>query len=92
MVSRLLGGDLQLRPCRDGEPGCAYVFLVNSNLLPQLSDAVSVIYNGTGYAVPDYPHGGGYSLTSLEMTKQLLALFSSAKSLPQTNVLSVVNQ
>jgi hypothetical protein len=98
MISTAQGKDIRLHPCRDEpiDPAdliyCQYLFRVENSLVPQLSGSVSGMYNGAGYSVPDYLHGGGYSMTSLEIIKQLLALFSSAKSLPQTNVLSVVSQ
>jgi hypothetical protein len=87
---------IPLLPCREFLlPGvdptyCRYLFKIDGGLIP--AGAVSVIYNAEGYWVADYPHGGGYSMSSLEIVKQLQAIFSSAKTLPSTTVLSVVNQ
>ena len=70
---------------------CHYIFRVENDLIPSPA-AISVIYNGNVYSVPDFDHDGGYSMSSLEIAKQLQALFSSAKTLPSTTVLSVTNQ
>jgi len=70
---------------------CQYIFAIENNSIAGPS-SISVGYNGTNYSIQDYLRGGGYSMSSVEIVKQLLALFSSAKTLPSTTVLSVVNQ
>jgi len=85
--------DYKLETCVQPPPHapgdqCQYLFRIENSVIP--SGALSVYYNGMGYSVFDYPGGGGYSMSSLEIVKQLVALFSSAKTLPQTTVLNVV--
>jgi hypothetical protein len=79
-------------PDRDPDPNhCKYIFRIDSGLIPN-PGVIGVFYNGRGYSVLDYGNDGGYSMSSLEIAKQLQALFSSAKTLPSTTVLSVTNQ
>jgi hypothetical protein len=72
--------------------GCAPLFVVRANLAPSPDDFLSVFYDGRRFAVPSTDEGGGTSSQVLEIIKQLLALNSSAKSLPQSNVVSVIGQ
>lgn len=70
---------------------CQYLLRIDNSPLPS-PVSIWTTYGGVGYAVSDYLHEGGYSMTSMGIVKQLVALFSSAKTLPSTTVLSVVNQ
>jgi hypothetical protein len=48
-------------------------------------------YNGRQYAVPSDPMRAGKTLHVLSIVKQLLAVNTSAKALPQTNVIGIVS-
>ena len=50
----------------------------------------SVNYDGVTYSVPADSNRAGRTLQVLELVKQLLALSTSAKQLPQTTVISIV--
>lgn len=52
---------------------------------------LSVTYGGTQYSVPSDRKEAGKTMHVLSLVKQLLAVNTSAKSLPQTNVISVIN-
>jgi hypothetical protein len=49
-----------------------------------------VHYNGRNYSVPNDPAVAGKTLHVLSIVKQLLALHTSAKALPQTSVLGII--
>jgi len=71
---------------------CSYIFRLREGLEPAAADVLSVSYEGKWYSIsgtydPDQPD---LSSTSLEFLKQLIAVNSSAKSLPQSSVISVV--
>jgi len=51
----------------------------------------SVTYNGLTYWIPADDKTAGKTLHVLSIVKQLLALNTSAKSLPQTNTISVIS-
>ena len=53
--------------------------------------ALSVDYNGQHFVVPNDPQKSGKTLHVLSIVKQLLAVNTSAKSLPQTNVISIIS-
>jgi hypothetical protein len=59
---------------RGGEPGSFY----------------SVTYDGVTYSIPSDPARAGRTLQVLELVKQLLALHTSAKNLPQAAVFSLI--
>lgn len=71
---------------------CSYIFRLREGLEPAAGDVLSVSYEGKWYSIsgaydPDQPD---LSSTSLEFLKQLIAINSSAKSLPQSSVISLV--
>ncbi len=71
---------------------CAYIFHLQQTLAPMPGEFVSVAYSGRWYSISsaydsDRPDR---SSLSLDFLKQLIAVNSSAKSLPQSSVLSVV--
>lgn len=70
-------------------PECVNVFVLDSGPAPTGNSLISVAYEQTYYSIP--ADRAGYSTQVLEIVKQLLAMSSSAKSLPQTNVISVLN-
>jgi hypothetical protein len=76
--------------CRYPEPNalstqqCVPIFELNAG--PGSDTFLSTFYDGVVYSVPS----GGRSGQVLEIVKQALALSSSSKSLPQSNVVSVV--
>lgn len=70
---------------------CQNLFVLESApALVGFSDA-SVTYRGTQYSVPSDLGQQGKTLHVLSIVKQLYALNMSAKSLPQTNIISVVS-
>ncbi|HTS41128.1 MAG TPA: hypothetical protein VMH84_11385 [Xanthobacteraceae bacterium] len=67
---------------------CENLFVLEAGPAP---DAFySVYYDGTTYSIPNDPARAGRSLQVLELVKQLLALYTSAKDLPQTSVISII--
>ncbi len=67
---------------------CENLFVVDKNAM---GDAFfSVTYDGVSYSVPRDPQRAGRTLQVLELVKQLLALHTSAKELPQSGIISVV--
>ena len=67
---------------------CENLFVLENGLTP---DAFySVIYDGTKYSIPSDPARAGRSLQVLELVKQLMALNTSAKQLPQSSVISII--
>jgi hypothetical protein len=78
--------------CTDTTPTCQPLFVLNEDTIPNPRDFLATGYEGNRYSVPSMATGGGYSSPVLEVMKQQLALNSSAKSLPQSNVISVVGQ
>jgi hypothetical protein len=85
--------DPQPRVCdervKDRATECTNIFVLNSGGALVGNSQISVLYENTIYSVPT--EGAGYSMQVLEIVKQLLAMSSSATSLPQTNVISVIN-
>jgi hypothetical protein len=57
-----------------------------------LTDAfISVLYDGTRYAIPRDPEDAGQSYQVLDLVLQLFALNKSAKDLPTTSVFTLVS-
>jgi hypothetical protein len=78
-------------PCVWPSDTCKPLFVLEKNAVPRPDQPMSVIYAGNRYSIPGSPRAGT-SLFVLEIVKQLLALNSSAKALPQSNVISLVGQ
>jgi hypothetical protein len=81
------------QPCgQEATPDCAYIFHLHENAGPIPGEFVSVAYNGRWYSISSTydPEAPDRSSLSLDFLKQLIAVNSSAKSLPQSSVLSVV--
>ncbi|MBV9860388.1 MAG: hypothetical protein JO038_09845 [Alphaproteobacteria bacterium] len=57
---------------------------------PKPKAAISVSYEGTEYGVPADQERAGRTMRLLDLVKQLLALHTSAKELPASNVLNVI--
>jgi hypothetical protein len=79
-------------PCEHPSFQCAYIFRLQKGSESLPGDFLSVNYNGAWYSISgtydrDKPD---LSSLSLDFVKQLIAINSSAKSLPQSSVLSVV--
>jgi hypothetical protein len=67
---------------------CENLFVLDTGLAP---DAFySVTYDGMHYHIPNDRDRAGRTLQVLELVKQLLALHTSAKTLPQSSVFSIV--
>lgn len=84
------------RPCNllgqgyDDSYVCEYLFVLN--IQPSLTTAAaSVSYQGTRYWVPNDPIEAGKTMHVLSIVKQLLAVNTSAKSLPQSSVISIIS-
>jgi hypothetical protein len=73
--------------CAPGIEGCQRIFVLKDTP-PLPGDFVSVFYAGRWFTIPSGP-GAGYSSSAIEIIKQQLALNSSAKSLPQSSVITV---
>lgn len=80
------------KPCTPLDSDCSPLFVLSRNGVPHIDDFLTVTYNGSRYTVPGQGNGGGWSSAVLEIVKQQLALNSSAKSLPASNVISLVGQ
>jgi hypothetical protein len=83
-------GNICFRP----SPSCAAIFRLREGPAPEPGSFVAVNYNGQAYWISgDYnPVAPDLSSMSLDFVKQLLALNSSAKSLPQSSVVTAVGQ
>jgi uncharacterized membrane protein YgcG len=79
-------------PCKATNSICVPIFVLKKDFVPEHGDFLSILYDETRFTVPSMTTGGGYSTPVLEIVKQQLALNSSAKALPQSNVISVVGQ
>ena len=77
-----------LLPCSYDQTGCEPIMVVEEGLGPA---SLSVGYNGTIYYIPDAQNVAGRSFFVLDVLKQILALNTSAKSLPASNVISVLS-
>jgi hypothetical protein len=71
---------------------CAYIFHLHEGATPAPGDFISALYNGQWYWVSsDYNAAQpDRSTLTLEFVKQLVAVNSSAKSLPQSSVITTV--
>jgi len=69
---------------------CRNLFVLETGL-PVEPSTLSVFYGGQRYAVPADPVRAGDTMHVLSFVKQLMAVNTSAKSLPQTNVISVIS-
>jgi hypothetical protein len=81
-----------IKRCEVSSPECVYIFRLNEGIAAPLSDAISVFYNGQWYWVSshyDADHPDRSTMT-LEFLKQLIAVNSSAKSLPASSVITTV--
>jgi hypothetical protein len=67
---------------------CENLFVLETDREP--GSIYSVQYDGMNYTIPNDPERTGRSLQVLELIKQLLALHTSAKQLPQSSVISIV--
>jgi hypothetical protein len=67
---------------------CQNILVVETGLSPA---SLSVGYNGGIYSIPDDKLVAGRSFFVLDVLKQVLAINTSAKSLPASNLLSVIN-
>jgi len=74
---------------REGRRLCDPIFVLEAGAAPGPDSFLSTFYEGVVYSVPN---SGTSSGPVLDIVKQALALESSAKSLPQSNVISVVGQ
>jgi hypothetical protein len=74
-----------------GDFACQNLFVLDA--APGLvgSGVVSVSYNGMQYSVPSDVDRAGKTMHVLSIVKQLLAVNMSAKSLPQTSIISVIS-
>jgi len=74
----------------DVSPGfrCDNLFVL---LLGQSTDsALSVDYDGKSYSVPPSDRVAGRTMRMLDLIKQIMALHTSAKDLPASNVLNII--
>jgi hypothetical protein len=75
------------RQPEEEEEKCAFIFHLNEGPVPEPGDVTSVFYDGRWFSLP---RGSQIDLSSLtfDFVKQLIALNSSAKSLPQSSVIT----
>ena len=75
--------------CRGPSKHCAYIFHLNQGAVPEPGDVVSVFYDGRWFSLPP---GSQFDLSSMtfDFLKQQIALNSSAKSMPQSSVITTV--
>jgi hypothetical protein len=75
--------------CPNDHVECAYIFHLYQGSAPAPGDVVSVFYDGRWFSLPP---GSGFDLSSLtfDFLKQQIALNSSAKSLPQSSVITAI--
>jgi hypothetical protein len=85
---------LSPRKRRLGPPGGRY-FCDNLFVLDPVDGpgdhVITVAYDGKTFGIPRDPRVAGRTLQVLELTKQLLALNTSAKQLPATSVISITS-
>lgn len=77
--------------CRSPGQHCNYVFRLGEGATPTSDNFLSVNYDGRRYSIanPD-PYRQDLSSLTFDILKQLIALNSSAKSLPQSSVITAV--
>jgi hypothetical protein len=74
--------------CQEPKDGCWYLFVIKDGV-PAPTDFVSVNYAGQWFSVPGGPDTG-FTSQVLDILRQQIAVNSSAKSLPQSSVISLV--
>jgi len=76
--------------CAEPSDLCAYIFRLYQGPAPEPADVVSALYDGRWFSLP---RGSATDFSSLtfDILKQQIALNSSAKSLPQSSVLTTVS-
>ena len=72
----------------DRSYSCENLFVLENELLS--NSFFTVEYDGMHYSIPTESERAGRSLQVLELVKQLLALHTSAKQLPQSSVISII--
>ena len=77
------------KPCIAAEDGCGYIFQLSEGTAPPSGAFVEVNYEGQWYSVPAAAEND-YSSLAFDILKQQIALNSSAKSLPQSSVITTV--
>lgn len=70
------------------EPNCENLFMLERGIDPNAVRSVN--YDGENYFVSRDPKRAGRTMQVLELVKQLLALNTSSKQLPQTTVISII--
>lgn len=77
------------KTCHEADGECAYIFHLYQGTAPEPDDVVSAFYDGRWFSLPP---GSQFDMSSLtfDFLKQQIALNSSAKSLPQSSVLTTV--
>jgi hypothetical protein len=81
--------------CSQPDRNCVRLFVLNEGVNSESDDILSVNYGGRQFSVPraaGLTPEAGLSPAVLEILRQQLAVNSSAKSLPQSSVISVVGQ
>ena len=79
------------RDCAASDDVCSPMFVLKRDSIPSPNEFLSVVYGPNRYSIPAGT-GDRWSSAVFEIVKQQLALNSSAKSLPASNVISVVGQ
>jgi hypothetical protein len=77
--------------CREASKECTYIFHLHQGPTLEPGDVVSVLYDGRWFSLPAGSPIDRSSLT-FDFLKQQIALNSSAKSLPQSSVITTVGQ
>ncbi len=82
----------QLEECTSASKMCNYVFRLREGVAITGTDLVSIQYGGQTYSVSGAydPNQPDLSSMTMEIVKQQIALNSSAKSLPQSSVITTV--
>lgn len=75
----------------EGAFACQPLFVLRADPGSLGTTLISVSYSGLTYWIPADEKAAGKTLHVLSIVKQLLALNTSAKSLPQTNTLSIIS-
>jgi len=80
--------------CGGSSQSCYYIFRLFDEPTPLSGEFATVNYAGRWYSISGKydPKAPDLSSLSLDITKQLIALNSSAKSLPQSSVITAVGQ
>lgn len=81
--------------CKEANSHCVRLFVLNEGISSQSDDILSVSYGSRQFSVPrsaGLSTDAGLSAAVLDILRQQIALNSSAKSLPQSSVISVVGQ